>query len=452
MTDKTQSVNTRKIALNILNDVNQKGNFSHTVLNKTLNEHQSLSKQDRAFISRLVEGTLERMITLDYMINSFSKIKVNKMKPYIRNLLRMSVYQLEYMSVPPSAVCNEAVKLVKSKGFSNLSGFVNGVLRNLIREKANIVYPPDNTLAYLSVTYSMPEWILEKWLKVYDYDTVKGILEAFLKEKETTIRCNTSKISVTELKDLLEKEGITVTDGNYLEEALKISNYNYLSHLESFQKGYYTVQDESSMLVGRAAGVKEGDYCIDVCAAPGGKSLHIADRLAGSGYVESRDLTQYKVDLIEDNIRRCGFTNIKAKVFNALTHDRDSIARADIVIADLPCSGLGVIGKKPDIKYNMTDKQQKDLVELQRQILTVVKDYVKENGILIYSTCTINEEENIKNVTWFMEEYGFHLENIDPYIPISLQNETTKKGYIQLIPGKHNTDGFFVARLRKNQV
>ena len=166
MTDAVQSVNTREIALKVLNDINQNGNFSHTVMNKTLNQYQSLSKQDRAFITRICEGTLERMITLDYMINMYSKIKVNKMKPYIRNLLRMSLYQIEYMSqVPDSAVCNEAVKLVKKKGFANLGGFVNGVLRTLIREKENIVFPKeDNQVKYLSIVYTLPEWMVEERL------------------------------------------------------------------------------------------------------------------------------------------------------------------------------------------------------------------------------------------------------------------------------------------------
>lgn len=452
MTDKVQSVNTREIALKVLNDINQNGNFSHTVMNKTLNQYQSLSKQDRAFITRICEGTLERMITLDYMINMYSNIKVNKMKPYIRNLLRMSLYQIEYMSqVPSSAACNEAVKLVKKKGFANLSGFVNGVLRNLIRERENMVFPKEEQkVKYLSITYSMPEWIIEQWLTQYDYSTVKGMVEAFLKEKETSIRCNTSKISVENLKEQLEKQQITVNDGNYLKEALRISNYNYLNQLETFQKGCFFVQDESSMLVGNIAGVSQGDYVIDVCAAPGGKSLHIADKLLGTGVVDARDLTDYKVSLIKENIERSGYQNMLAKVQDALVIDENSIKKADVVIADVPCSGLGVIGKKPDIKYNMTIEKQQQLVKLQREILMVVNEYVKEKGVLIYSTCTINENENIGNVMWFIKKYGYTLENINPYLPESLHSDSTKNGYIQMIPGIHHTDGFFVARLRKN--
>lgn len=446
--------NTREIALKVLNDINQNGNFSHTVMNKTLNQYQSLSKQDRAFITRICEGTLERMITLDYVINKYSKIKVNKMKPYIRNLLRMSLYQIEYMSqVPDSAVCNEAVKLVKSKGFANLSGFVNGVLRNIIRDRDNITFPKEeeDRVKFLSVVYSMPEWILNNWLKEYDYNIVKGMLEGFLREKGTTIRCNTGRITVEELKTALEQEQVTVTSGSYLKEALKIRDYNYLNQLKAFNDGYFLVQDESSMIVGEVSGVKQGDYVIDVCSAPGGKSLHIADKLQGTGFVDARDLSLYKVGLIKENIARAGYKNIEAKVMDALAADNESMNKADIVIADLPCSGLGVIGKKPDIKYNMTGEKQKELVKLQRDILTVVQGYVKTGGVLIYSTCTINREENIGNVMWFIKEFGYTLENIDNYLPEVLRSETTNKGYIQLIPGLHDTDGFFVARLRKNK-
>ncbi|MFV0343303.1 MAG: 16S rRNA (cytosine(967)-C(5))-methyltransferase RsmB [Anaerocolumna sp.] len=452
MTDQVQSVNTRGIALKILNDVNQNGNFSHTVMNKTLNQHQSLSKQDRAFITRICEGTLERMITLDYVMNQYSTIKVNKMKPLIRNLLRMSLYQIMYMSqVPDSAVCNEAVKLAKSKGFSNLSGFVNGVLRNITREKEAIAYPleKDNKLKYLSVTYSMPEWILKVWLEKYEYAVVKEMLVAFLKEKETTIRCNISKITIDELETNLMKEQVKVSSGSYFTQALKIREYNYLSQLESFQKGEFLVQDESSMIVGAVSGAKSGDYVIDVCSAPGGKALHIADQLKGTGFVDARDLTLYKVGLINENIVRTGFKNIKARVFDALVLDKDSVEKADIVVADLPCSGLGVIGKKPDIKYNMTPDKQRDLVKLQREILAVVQNYVKPGGVLLYSTCTINDEENISNAMWFAKEFGYAFENMDEYLPQNLRSETTKNGYIQCIPGLHELDGFFVARLRR---
>jgi 16S rRNA (cytosine967-C5)-methyltransferase len=443
---------TREIALDILIDITENSSFSHMVINRALGQYQQLEKQDRAFITRICEGTIERLITIDYVINLYSSVKVNKMKPFIRNLLRMSVYQIKYMeSIPDSAACNEAVKLAKKRGFTSLSGFVNGVLRNIIRNPEKIVFPDElkEPMHYLSVVYSTPEWLVKDWLKQFDYNIVKNMLEASFQDKPTTIRCNLNQITVNDLQDELVKSGVTVNKGAYLPYALQISGYNYLNDLETFKKGNFQIQDESSMLVGQISGVKNGDNIIDVCAAPGGKSLHIAEKLNGTGHVDARDVSDLKINLIRENINRLKFTNISVKVHDALVLDEGAIEKADVVIADLPCSGLGVIGKKPDIKYNMTKVKQQELVKLQRDILTVVQQYVKQKGILLYSTCTVNQEENLDNVRWFIKNFNFELESIEDYLPESLRNETTKEGYLQLIPEIHHTDGFFIARLRK---
>ena len=444
----------REIAMGILINIIEECNYSHTVLSRTLKQYQYMEKQDRAFITRICEGTIERMITLDFILNKYSSVKVSKMKPFIRNLLRMSVYQIKYMDqIPDSAACNEAVKLAKKRGFANLSGFVNGVLRNVIRNPEKVVFPNEEKepISFLSVVYSVPVWLVTDWLKQYEYSIVKQMLEASFQDKKTTIRCNLNLVTPDQLKDMLEQTKVIVEPGVYLPYAYKISDYNYLNQLEPFQKGYFQIQDESSMLVGAIASVKPGDYVIDVCAAPGGKSLHIAENLKSTGEVSARDVSEFKVALIRDNINRLGCTNITVKVQDALILDKDSIQKADIVIADLPCSGLGVIGKKPDIKYNMTKEKQNDLVQLQRDILEVVQQYVKKDGVLLYSTCTVNKEENIENVRWFTNQFNFKLENIEGYLPKSLWNETTEEGYLQLIPGIHDADGFFIARLRKSE-
>lgn len=448
----TKSVNTRELILGILLEVTENDSYSHLIIRNVLDKYQFLDKQERAFITRVSEGTIENMILLDYIINQFSKVKVNKMKPVIRTILRMSVYQLKYMdSVPDSAVCNEAVKLATRKGFTNLKGFVNGVLRNIGRGIADVKYPDEQKtpIEYLSVMYSMPIWILEEWLKEYDYQTVKKILEGFLNKNNTTIRCNLSKTTPENLKELLEKENIKVTPSKYLDYAFEIENYNRMNVIDAFNKGLFQVQDMSSMLVVEVAGIKENDYVIDVCAAPGGKSLHAADKLGGTGHVEARDLTDNKVALIADNINRIGFHNIEAKQADALVLDKESVEKADVVIADLPCSGLGVIAKKTDIKYKMTAKKQAELVRLQRQMLDIVERYVKPGGILIYSTCTINKEENIENVKWFVKNHEFELESITNELNSELRNETTDLGYIQLLPGDYGTDGFFITKLKK---
>ena len=425
------TVNDRELILEILLAVTRDGEYSHIALRNVLENYQYLDKSERAFITRVTEGTLERMIELDYIINQFSKTKVNKMKPVIRTIIRSAVYQLKYMdSVPDSAVCNEAVNLAGKRGFSGLKGFVNGVLRNISRNLDNVKYPDkSDTVKWLSVIYSMPEWIITEWLKNYDREMVEKMLQAFLAERPTTIRCNLSQISREELAEELKKEGVKVRLCDTVDSALFISGYDYLGALESFRTGHFQVQDISSMEVAEWADPKEDEYIIDVCAAPGGKSLHLADKLAGKGHVEARDLTPYKVDLIRDNIARIGIDNIEAVCQDATVYDEASEKKADILIADLPCSGLGVLGKKTDLKYKMNPETQEELVHLQRKILSVVHRYVKSGGKLLYSTCTIHRAENQENAAWFAEQYP----------EFELVRER------QFLPGVDDSDGFYIA-------
>lgn len=425
------TVNDRELILEILLAVTRDGEYSHIALRNVLENYQYLDKSERAFITRVTEGTLERMIELDYIINQFSKTKVNKMKPVIRTIIRSAVYQLKYMdSVPDSAVCNEAVKLAGKRGFSGLKGFVNGVLRNISRNLDNVKYSDkSDTVKWLSVMYSMPEWIITEWLKNYDCEMVEKMLQAFLAERPTTIRCNLSQISRDELAEELKKEGVKVRLCDTVDSALFISGYDYLRALESFRAGHFQVQDISSMEVAEWADPKEDEYIIDVCAAPGGKSLHLADKLTGKGHVEARDLTPYKVDLIRDNIARMGIDNIEAVCQDATVYDEASEKKADILIADLPCSGLGVLGKKTDLKYKMNPDTQEELVHLQREILSVVHRYVKSGGKLLYSTCTIHRAENQENAAWFAEQYP----------EFELVRER------QFLPGVDDSDGFYIA-------
>ncbi len=448
----TKPVNIREIALGILMEITEEEAYSHVVIRQVLEKYQYLEKRDRAFISRTVEGTLEHMIQMDYIIEQFSNVPVYNMKPLIRNLLRMSVYQMKYMdSVPDSAVCNEAVKLAQRRGFYNLKGFVNGVLRNTARRLNQVRYPDPKIepLHYLSVKYSFPIWMLDKWVAQFGYETTEKICRDSHMEKPTVVRCNLAKASKEEIIQELEQQGITVRQHPYLDYALEISDYNYIKAISAFKKGWIQVQDISSMLVAEIAAPNWGDTCFDVCAAPGGKSLHIADKLMGSGQVEARDVSEYKVNLMQENIERTGAINIQAVLKDATVLDEASIRQADIVLADVPCSGLGVIGKKQDIKYKMSEKQQQDIIKLQRRILSVVQEYVKPGGVLIFSTCTIGADENQYNIKWFLENFPFRLESIDPYICDALKGKTTGGGYIQLLPGVHRSDGFFIARLRR---
>lgn len=448
----TKAINEREIVLEVLLEITEHGMYSHIVLRDVLNKYQYLEKKERSFITRVTEGTLEHMMEIDYILDQFSKVKVKKMKPVIRNIMRSAVYQMKYMdSVPVSAACNEAVKLAVRKGFGSLRGFVNGVLRNVARNLDQIEYPTE-PLKRLSIQYSMPEWILNLWLKAYGSDIVEQMLQAFQRETPLTIRCNLRMGTPKQLKEHLEAEGVTVQVHPYLEYAFHISGFDYLGDLESFQNGEFSVQDISSMLVSELTAPKEGDYVIDVCAAPGGKSLHMAEKLNGSGHVEARDLTEYKVSLIQENIERTGLSNVEAVQQDALIFDEASVGKADIVLADLPCSGLGVLAKKTDLKYKATKEGADSLAKLQREMLKNVQAYVKDEGKLVYSTCTINPAENMDNVHWFLNQYPeFELIDIHGLLCEELQKDVKENGCIQLLPGVHQSDGFFLACMKKRK-
>ena len=435
----SDSVNTRELILDILMEVTEHQGYSHIILRDVLNKYAYLSRQERAFIARISEGTLERMLEMDMILNQFSKTKVKKMKPVIRNILRMSVYQIKYMdSVPDSASCNEAVKLAVRRGLGGLKGFVNGVLRNISRNKYQIRYPLEEKEPeeYLSVTCSVPLWIVQQWTQEYGYDRTKQMCQSFLESAPLSIRTNLQQTTPQHLKEKLEKEGVSVEENPEFSYAFFISGYDRLDALEAFREGLFSVQDMASMYVAEAADVQPGAYVIDVCAAPGGKSMHLAEKLQGTGMVEARDLTEYKVDLMEENIARCQLKNMKAVQWDATMKDADSVEKADVVIADLPCSGLGVMGRKPDIRYRVTPEDVQALAALQRKILSVVQEYVKPGGTLVYSTCTVTRAENDGNVQWFGEQYPeFQFENMR-----------------QLYPGEGRHDGFFIAKWKKQTV
>ena len=439
------NINLRNKVLNMLLEIDDKKQ-SHIVLKETLDSLKHLEKNQRAFVTRLFRGTIERQIELDYIIDAFSKTPTGKMKKVIKYILRMSVYQLKYMdSVPVSAVCNEAVKLTVKRKFNGLKGFVNGVLRNIANNINSVEYPK-NEMEMLSVKYSVPQWIIDMWNEQYGNEQTVKMLSGIYSRTEKTVRCNESKAPVEDIIKSLKYADVEVKKSEIYDKALFISNYNSLTDLDVFNSGMITVQDLSSMMVGLAANPKEGDYVIDVCAAPGGKTLHISEMMNRTGTVEARDLTKYKVNLINDNIKRLGNKNIITKVMDATVMDEKSIEKADIVIADLPCSGLGVINKKSDIKYNVSKEQILELVKLQRKILTVVSKYVKKGGTLIFSTCTVNKYENDENVEW--------IEKNLPFKPLSLGEnfpEITdrRKNHVQIFTGDYGMDGFFISKFIK---
>ncbi|MGN0132710.1 MAG: 16S rRNA (cytosine(967)-C(5))-methyltransferase RsmB [Lachnospiraceae bacterium] len=428
-------VNTREIALDCIMEIMEKKQYSHYVMKQVLDKYGYLDRQERSFIKRVTEGTVERCIEMDYIIDAFSKVTVRKMKPFIRNLMRMSVYQLLYMDgTPDSAVCNEAVKLAAKRGFSSLKGFVNGVLRNIARNKEQIAYPErkkDET-AFLSVVYSMPVWIVEMWISRFGIEKTERILQGLLEPRPVTIRIN-ENLPPAEKKKLLERmadTGIEVKQTGKLAYAYQLKNTDRIETIPGFAEGKIMVQDAGSMEIIEMAGIRENQMVLDVCGAPGGKAVHAAEKLKNTGFVTVRDISERKVALMEENIARSGYGNIRAEVFDATVLNKENIEKADVVLADLPCSGLGVIGRKADIKYRITEQDVDAIAALQQKILSTVWQYVKPGGKLVYSTCTLTEAENEKNVAWFLEHYPFEKEK-----------EKT------LFPGIDPTDGFYMAVL-----
>ncbi len=439
---KADNIQPRSIVLDILIEVLEKDRLSHLAIRDALQRKEITAQCDRAFIKRLAQGTIERLLELDYIINLFSKVKVNKQKPVIRNILRMSVYQIKYMdSVPDSAVCNEAVKLTSKRGFYNLKGFVNGVLRNIMRNPEKLLIPEDN----ISIRYSMPQWIIDLWMDEYGNDRTMQMLDASQKEKRICIRRNTSKISGEKFEAALKEEQIQFDKSPLCEYVYYIRNVSGIDKIKAFGEGMFQVQDMSSVMVGLAADVKKDMICLDMCAAPGGKTMHIADLLKGTGKVYARDISEEKINLIRENIKRTGFQNVETKVFDAAKTDESLIGQCDLVICDLPCSGLGVMAGKSDIKYKTSYEDIINLAEVQKNILATAKKYLKKNGRLIFSTCTVNKIENDDNVKWIKENLGltpFSLENI---IQDTKKYPTAADGYIQIFPGDDDMDGFFVS-------
>lgn len=457
---KTQDVNQRMLVLEMLLTENA---YSHVIVRDVLNKYNYLSQQEKSFIKRLYEGTLERQIELDYVIDQYSKVKTNKMKKPVRAILRMSVYQILYMdAVPDAAACNEAVKLAQKKGFAALKGFVNGVLRSIVRGKGDIVYTS------LSVKYSMPEWIVDLWTAQLGTETTETVLAGLLKEHPVTVRFRDvpeitgidMETAVSAVQRALAAQGGTMEQHPYLPYAYKVSGTDDLTRLPYYENGAFVVQDVSSMLAVEAAGIadyiermgcKDGQKAlrvIDLCAAPGGKSMLAADLLEKCDVdytVISRDVSAHKVGLMQKNLDRCGLKNVFAEAGDAVLRDEALVGTADLVIADVPCSGLGVTGKKRDIKYRVSPESVRELTVLQEQILAMAVSYLKPGGRLLYCTCTINQDENEKHVTWLKDEMRLKPMPLDRTLPECIHAETAREGYLQLLPGVHDSDGFFIS-------
>ena len=451
------AVNEREVVLDMLLSLRE-GKLSHTILKDTLDSYLYLDKSSRGFITRLYEGTIEKRLYLDFIIDGYSKTPVKKMKLIIMLLLEMAVYQLFFMDrVPDSAAINEAVKLAKKRGLTGLSGFVNGVLRNIARNKENIALPDKNKdlIKYLEIKYSTPRTVVEYLIKDYGNEVAEAILEAFEEKRPLVARATKNR---EDLIKKLEAEGVRVSTDTIFPESLKILELDSLSYLESFEEGDFVLQDESSQFIGKIVGLPKGARVLDLCAAPGGKSLLFAG-MEEVDEIISCDISESKTELIEDNIRRIGTDKIRAMVNDASLYNPDFVDGFDLVICDLPCSGLGVMGRKRDIKYNVSIDKIKELAKLQKKILENAVRYVKKDGRLIYSTCTMTKAENEENFTFISEFKGFSAvdfsDKIRGYVDRYKDGERlvneAKKGFIRLIPGELGTDGFFVSEYMREE-
>lgn len=436
----------RKMAYNVLFDIEKNKNYSNMAINKHFKDC-NLDKRDRGFATEIIYGVVENKIYLDYIIDKLSKIKTNKLNLKVKILLRMGIYQILFLdSVSDYAGVNETVNLAK-KIDNRSSGFINVILRNVIRQKetigeVNIEDPVD----YLSTKYSYDRWIIRNWISNFGKDFTEDLLEANNEKPSIYLRVNTLKINRDELIQLLEKQEVKCEKVLFIDEAIKVNNLKNIENNELYKKGFFTIQDISSMLVGKVLNPKENSQVIDICSAPGGKTTHIATLMNNTGKVVSRDIYNHKINLIKNSVNRLGLKNVTVELFDALNLDKESVEKFDYVLADVPCSGLGIIRRKPEIKYKEKD-EFKDLPKLQREILQNASKYVKVGGTLVYSTCTVQDNENIEVVESFLQSNKrFEFEKIEN-INVDLENED--KGYIKIYPNVHGMDGFFIAKLKR---
>jgi len=456
--------NLREIVLDTLLTLEKEGGFSNQLIKDVLDKYDYLDRTMKAFMKRVLEGTIERQIELDFYLDAYSKTPVRKMKPLIRCLLRMSTYQLLFMdSVPDSAVCNEACKLADKRGFHTLKGFVNGVLRTISKNKNSLPLPDlANEKLYLSVRYSMPQDIVALLLSQYGSELTKGMLEALMEVHPVTIRMagSLSKAQREAVCDKLKQGGVEVIPSPYMETLMSLQNMETVAGLPGFEEGFFTIQDGSSAMAVAAAGIQTQDVVMDLCAAPGGKSMLAAEK---ASRVLAFDVTETKCTRMEENMARMGLTNVSVMVQDAREPREELYQKADVLLLDVPCSGLGIMGKKRDIKYHFEQNKLQELYTLQKEIVTAGVKCLKPGGTLLYSTCTMNEKENQAMAQYIQETLKLEPVSLQKAVPekvweerMILQEMLQQAGrkalpdhMMLLVPGVMQTDGFFFAKFRR---
>ncbi len=419
---------TRSITLDILVEYSGSKAFLADIIRGTQEKYAYLEERDRAFIKNLATGTVEKQIALDHVINSVSKVRTGKMKPLIRNIIRMASYEIIYMDhIPSRASVNEAVRLTKKKHIPGLSGFVNAVTRNIAKlfEEGRISFPDAKT------AYSCPDALYEILCEDHGQEAADDIIRACDERPGQYLRVNTSITDMDRVKERLKKEGVEYQESPFCVNALKVIPFNPSEHA-SFREGLYSMQDAGSMAAIEALSVSEGLEVIDMCASPGGKACYVSELMKGTGRVRAFDISDEKKSRIDENIKRLRLDNIQSLVKDATLHDESLEKSADIVIADLPCSGLGVMGRKVDIKYRVTKEDIIELARLQRQILDNAVAYMKDDGRLLFSTCTLTRQETTEQRDYIKEHFALEL--------------LCER---QFIEGRDDCDGFYYAIFRR---
>lgn len=439
-------MDSRKIAVRIIDRVLNENGYSNILLSNELNNSQ-LSDQDKALTTEIVYGTLRRKKTLDMIIETFVK-DMSIMDRNILNILRVALYQMRFLDkIPPYAACNEAVEMAKEISEKD-SKLVNGILRNYLKKEGTLEVNYRNKIDEIAYELSYEPWMVRMFVKQYGEKEALKILYGLNNTPKVTVRVNCLKGEYEDVYDELEEKGYTIEDGYICPEAISIIGGKNIENNEIFKEGKITVQDESAMLVAPLLDIEENETILDLCSAPGGKTTHIAELLNNTGSVKAFDLHKQKLELVKENAERLGITNIELSEMDATKLNVDLVGVADRILIDVPCSGIGIIRKKPEIKWNKKRSDLKEIVPVQRKIMDNAWEYLKKDGILIYSTCTLNKEENEENIEWFLSKHKDA--KIEPVFVGKGDNLVyDRQGTLTILPNEY-MDGFFIAKLKKN--
>lgn len=453
--DKAPVRTAREAALRALHDVDVREAYANLALDHHLSKSK-LEGRDRGLATELVYGVTRRRGTVDWAIGQVATRPLEQIDPWIRNVLREAAYQIMYMErIPKSAAVDEAVELAKQYGHAGVAKFVNGVLRNFIRKLPAFAWPDPATdpVGALAVTHSHPEWLVKEWTERFGTEQAVQLMEASNRVPTLTIRVNTLKASREQVIEALAAEGVKAEPTPHSPFGLiihELTSASHLDRLKAMKQGLFTVQDESGMLVGPVLDPKPGQTVLDVAAAPGGKTTHLAALMNDQGKVIALDIHPHKVDLIEQTAKRLGVQSIQAVAMDARQVGKAMPERADAILCDLPCSGLGTLARRPDARWRKAPGDIDELVPIQREILESSARALKPGGTLVYSTCTIHPRENQEMVESFLAEHPeFTPDPIAPFLPETLQADAGDRHWVQLLPHLHGTDGFFIARLKR---